>query len=179
MNHRSIARMFLALVAGLTIGSSAAQQAGGASAAVSPPPLPPTPIPAVARWDLSIDGHTLATFNDLVVISSTATLPASPPTGVSALVITPHTCTVALRRQVTRGVDLAAWHDLVIIGDLGSARKSFSLVAYDMRGMPLVRYHVTDGYPSKLEIDGLKSGANEVLFENVTFTCEFLQRVSP
>jgi len=178
MNHRSIARMFFALVAGLTIGTSAAQQAGGASAAVSPPPLPPTPIPAVARWDLSIDGHTLATFNDLVVISSVATIPAEPPPALSPVILAPHVCTVAMRRQLTRNIEISAWHELVILGDVAAARKSFSLTAYDLRGTPLVRYHVTDGYPSKLEVDGLKAGASEVLFENVTFTCEFVQRVS-
>ena len=175
MNRLSIARMFLALVAGFAIGTSAAQQAGSVSAVLPPPPAP---IPAVSRWDLTIDGFTMAIFSDLVVISSVATIPAGPPPPLETVAPNPHTCTIALRRQLTRNIELAAWHELVILGDVAAARRSFSLTAYDLRGMPMVRYHVTDGYPTKLEVEGLKAGASEVLFENVTFACEFVQRVS-
>jgi len=175
MKRLTIARMFLALAAGLTIGSSAAQQASGVSAVLPPPPVP---IPAVSRWDLTIDGFTLAIFNDLVVISSVATIPAEPPPILETVTPNPHTCAISLRRQLTRNIELAAWHELVILGDVAAAKKSFSLTAYDPRGFAMVRYHVTDGYPTKLEVEGLKAGVAEVLYENVTFACEFVQRVS-
>ena len=173
MYHRSIARMFLALVAGLTIGSSAAQQA---SVSAVLPPLP-MPIPALARWEMAIDGVAVASFTDLVVISSVAAPLPEGPVGVSALVIPPHVCTVALRRQLTRNIEISSWHELVVFGDPGM-RKSFSLTGHDALGRPQVRYYVTDGYPIKHEIDGLRAGASEVPYENVTFTCEFIQRVS-
>ena len=85
---------------------------------------------------------------------------------------------VVLRRAMTRNIELAVWHELVILGDVASARKNCSLVMYDSRGQPVARYHLTDAWPQKLEIGALKAGGSEVLMETVTMAAEFIQRVS-
>jgi hypothetical protein len=85
--------------------------------------------------------------------------------------------TVTLKRGMTRNIELAAWHELVILGDV-AARKNVTLTMYDVTGDPVVRYHLTNAWPSKLEIGALKAGASSVLTETVTLVAEFIQRVS-
>jgi hypothetical protein len=137
--------------------------------ALSPAALsaPRTDALSAARFELTIDGHSMAVFGELVSISSVATLGSSqaPPT-------------VVLRRPMTRNIEMAAWHELVSLGDVAAARKSFSLTAFNADGVPVARWHMTDGFPSKLEVGTLKAGASEVLMETVTMTCEFIQRIS-
>jgi phage tail-like protein len=130
---------------------------------------PESPI-AASRFGISIDGVQIATFSELQGITSAVT-----PVGTS----TGRAMTVVLRRPVGSGMEMNAWHELVILGDVAAARKSASLVMYDIKGDPVVRYHLTDAWPSKIEVGSLKSGNSEVLMETVTLTCEFIQRVSP
>ena len=79
---------------------------------------------------------------------------------------------------MTRNIEMAAWHELVILGDVAAARKNVSIIAYGADGKPVARYHLTAAWPSKIEIGALKAGASEVLIETVTMTCEFMQRVA-
>ena len=149
----------LALVSTLGAPSTAAAQVGGGN----------EPLTA-ARFDLSIDGHTLGIFSSLESITSevlptTKRLPGkrTPPT-------------VTLTRGMTRNIEMAAWHELVILGPQ-SARRSLSLTGFNSEGDPVMRYHLTDAWPSKVEIGALKAGASEVLMETVTIVAEFIQRV--
>jgi phage tail-like protein len=105
-------------------------------------------------------------------------LPDAPTSSLNTVGTPNGTQTLTFRRAMTRNIEIAAWHELVKLGDVAAARKSFSITAYDAAGTPVARYHVTDGFPSKLEVTTLKAGASEVLMETVTFTCEFIQRVS-
>ena len=150
----AFAAFLLLAVAVPTSAQVAGAGRGGGSAALT-----------AARFELTIDGHSLATFSELVAISSTAT-----PAGIKP--------TVTLRRAMTRNIEIAAWHELVILGDVAAARKSVSMTIYAADGNPVARYHLTDAWPAKLEITTLKAGASEVLMETVTLTCEFIQRVS-
>ena len=74
--------------------------------------------------------------------------------------------------------ELAAWHELVILGDIAAARKNVSLTMYDSTGDPVARYHLTNAWPSKLEIGALQAGGSQVVFETVTLSAELIQRVS-
>ena len=168
---RVAARNAFALLAALFMTLAAVDRTAAAPASTSPL--------TAARFELTLDGHSLAVFSELVGISSTATLPPSSPGDVIVTLPTATgTPTVTLRRPMTRNIEMAAWHELVILGDVAAARKSVSLTAYDAGGRPVARYHLTDAWPSKLEVTTLKAGASEVLMETVTMTCEFIQRVS-
>lgn len=162
-------RSFLALCFGLLVALS--------PSAVSAPARADSL--AAARFELTIDGHSMAVFSELVSISSSVTL-VPPPTGEVIIrhLPVPTPATIVLRRPMTRNIEMAAWHELVILGDVAAARKSFTLTAYNSEGQAVARYHATDGFPSKLEVSSLKAGASEVLMETVTMTCEFLQRIS-
>ncbi len=143
---------------------------------------PPDDLTA-ARFELTIDGHSIAVFSELVGISSSVQTEGLLVTKRKGTVLkklpgkrTPPT--VTLRRGMTRNIELAAWHELVILGDVAAARKNVSLTMYNTKGDPVVRYHLTNAWPAKLEIGALKAGASSVLTETVTLVSEFMQRVS-
>lgn len=135
---------------------------------------PATDAMTAVRFELTIDGHSLATFTDLVGISSTVTLPATDPTTAGVY----GTFAVVLRRPMTRNIEMAAWHELVILGDVVAARRSASLTAYNTKGEPVARYHLTDAWPQKVEVTTLRVGTSDVLMETITMHCVFFQRVS-
>ena len=85
---------------------------------------------------------------------------------------------MTLKRGMNKNIELAAWHELVVLGDVAAARKSCSLTMYNTKGEPVAKYHLTDAWPSKIEIGALKAGASEVLMETVTIVCERIQRMS-
>jgi len=135
-----------------------------------------------ARFELTIDGHSLAVFSELVGISSSVDiehirLDTNRKHKLKKLPGKRTPPTVTLKRGMTRNIELAAWHELVILGDV-AARKNVTLTMYDVTGDPVVRYHLTNAWPSKLEIGALKAGASSVLLETVTLVAEFIQRVS-
>ncbi len=85
---------------------------------------------------------------------------------------------MTLKRGMTKNIEMAAWHELVVLGDVAAARKSCSLTMFNTKGEPVARYHLTEAWPAKIEIGALKAGASEVLMETVTIVCEHIQRVS-
>ena len=135
-----------------------------------------------ARFELTVDGHSLAVFSELVGISSEVDIEdvRVDPKRKHKLRKLPGKRTpptVTLKRGMTRNIELAAWHELVILGNV-AARKNVTLTMYDVTGDPVVRYHLTNAWPAKLEIGALKAGASSVLMETVTLSAEFIQRVS-
>jgi phage tail-like protein len=136
-----------------------------------------------ARFELSIDGHSLAQFSELSGISSAIDVVDFIQSDAKENILkklpgkrTPPT--VTLKRGMTKNIEMAAWHELVVLGDVAAARKSCSLTMFNTKGEPVARYHLTEAWPSKIEIGALKAGASEVLMETVTIVCEFIQRVS-
>jgi len=137
-----------------------------------------------ARFEISIDGASIGAFSELAGIASgidaedvdyvnrdgtvTVKLPdkRDPPT-------------VTLKRGMTRSLEMSAWHELVVLGDVAAARKNVTLTMFNAAGEPVARYHLENAWPAKLEIGGLKAGASSVLIETVTLACDHLQRVSP
>jgi phage tail-like protein len=85
--------------------------------------------------------------------------------------------TVTLRRGHTSDMNLWTWHVAALV-DPVAARKSASLVMYDLEGKPVARYYLENAWPAKIEIGSLKAGASEVLMETVTIVCEHIDRVS-
>lgn len=56
-----------------------------------------------------------------------------------------------------------AWHESVRAGDIAVAQKNCTLTLYNTEGKPVAQYHLEKAWPSKIEIAGLKVGANEML----------------
>jgi phage tail-like protein len=133
------------------------------------------------RFELTIDGHSLGVFSELVGISSAVevaeAIAASPTETILKKLPGKRTPpTVTLKRGMTRNIEMAAWHELVILGDIAAARKSCSLTMFNAKGDPVARYHLTDAWPQKIEVT--MADRSGVLMETVTMTCDFMQRVS-
>src|SRR4051812_22643606 len=136
-----------------------------------------------ARFSITIDGYEIASFSELQGIT-TEVEPVSFMESSDKEVILKQLPgkavpgKVVLKRGKNQSMELWAWHESVLQGNMVAARKSCSLVMYNFDGAPVARYHLENAWPSKLEVGALKAGASEVLMETVTIVCESIQRVS-
>jgi phage tail-like protein len=147
-------------------------------------PSQPNDALTAARFSVTIDGYEIASFSELAGIT-TEVKPVDFLESSDKEVIfkklpgTRLPPTIILKRGKNAGMELWAWHEAVLNGDIVAARKSASLVMYNTDGKPVARYHMENAWPAKIEIGALKAGASEVLMETVTIVCEQLQRVAP
>ena len=136
-----------------------------------------------ARFSITIDGYEIASFSELQGIT-TEVEPVDFLESTDKEVIFKKLPgkikppTVVLSRGKNSSMELWAWHEAVLQGNIVAARKSCSLIMYNYDGAPVARYHLMHAWPSKLEVSALKAGASEVLMEKVTIVCENIQRVS-
>ena len=146
-------------------------------------PEQPNDALTAARFSITIDGYEIAAFSELQGIT-TEVEPVDFMESTDKEVIIKKLpgrykpCTVVLKRGKNQSMELWAWHEAVLQGNIVAARKSCSLVMYNYDGAPVARYHLEHAWPSKLEVGALKAGASEVLMETVTIVCEKIQRVS-
>ena len=148
------------------------------------PPTPPNDTLAVTRFLISIDGSEIATFSELVGITTEVEpvdyLESADREAVSKKALgRVKPPTIVLRRGQTAGMELWAWHEAVVSGNVAVARKNCSLTMFNVQGKPVARFFLANAWPSKLEISALKAGASSTLLETLTLVCERLQRVSP
>ena len=97
-----------------------------------------------ARFGISIDGVQIGVFAQLV---SEADLGA----GATGQAIT-------LSGGRTQGMEMAAWHELVILGDVAAAKKNATIVMYDSSGSPVKRYYLENAWPTKVALDTTERG---------------------
>ncbi len=137
-----------------------------------------------ARFSLTIDGVEIAQFSELQGITTEVEpveLMESTDKEIVLKKLPGKTkpATIILKRGKNSSMELWAWHEAVLMGNIVAARKSCSLIMYNTDGKPVARYHMEHAWPAKIEIGALKAGASEVLMETVTIVCESLQRVAP
>ena len=130
---------------------------------------------APARFTLTVDGVEIATFSDLVAITSEATPDDLAGTLLKKLPGKRKPPTITLRRGMTADLQVDAWHEAGVDGRPSDARKSASLVMFDATGKPVARYHLENAWPAKIEITTIAAGASNVLLETVTLSCDRLQ----
>ena len=135
-----------------------------------------------ARFELTIDGHSVAVFAELQGISSGIDVVDYVPGGDRDLRLrVPKSWaapTVTLKRGLTRSMEMSAWHEQVLSGNPLLAARDTTIVMYDVQGDPVARWYLENAWPSKVEIGGLKADGGQVLMETVTMTCESLQRIA-
>lgn len=146
--------------------------------------LSPNDALTASRFSVTIDGYEIASFSELNGITSEVK-PVELMESTDKEVILKkmpgkvEPCTLVLSRGKKAGMELWAWHEAVIMGDIMAARKSCSLVMYSSDGTAVARYHLEHAWPSKMEIGALRAGSSEALVEKVTIVCERIQRVAP
>jgi hypothetical protein len=126
----------LALDSGVTLH---AQQGGGALQAQ---------VLTRARFALIVGGVEIASFTRF---DSTV-----DPASASARIIT-------LSGGQTYSPEMAAWHELVMVGDIAGARRNCTLVMYDASGSPVSTYNFTHAWPKKYTGVGLKQHLTEAV----------------
>ena len=98
---------------------------------------------AASRFGISVDGVQVGVFSKL-------TSEAGDATGAAKF--------ITLSGGRTQGIEMAAWHELVILGDVAAARKNATIVMYGTSGRPVRTYHLTNAWPSKLSLDSTQRG---------------------
>jgi phage tail-like protein len=136
-----------------------------------------------ARFSITIDGYEIASFSELQGITTSVEVVDYLSSSDKDLILKKlpgkrNPPTVVLKRGKNNSMELWGWHEAVLFGNMAQARKSCSLVMYNVEGKPVARYHLEHAWPAKIEIGSLKAGASEVLMESVTIVCEHIQRVS-
>jgi phage tail-like protein len=137
-----------------------------------------------ARFSITIDGSEIATFSELTGITTSVDVVDFIESSDKEVVMRKlpgkrNPPTVVLKRGKNNSMELWAWHEAVLQGNMAAARRSCSLVMYNVDGKPVALYHLEDAWPAKIEIGGQKAGARELLMESVTHTCTHIQRVAP
>jgi phage tail-like protein len=79
--------------------------------------------------------------------------------------------TVTLKRGLDGDNTIWAWHQMVLKG-LDGARQSCTLELIGADGKPKVSYWLSNAWPTKLDVGGMKAGASDTVIETVTFTCD-------
>jgi phage tail-like protein len=146
-------------------------------------PNQPNDAITAARFSITIDGYEIASFSELQGIT-TEVEPVELMESTDNEIILKKLpgkakpATLVLKRGKNSSMELWAWHEAVLMGDIVAARKSCSLVMYSTDGKPVARYHLEHAWPAKLEVGALKAGSSEVLMETVTIVSERIQRVA-
>ena len=83
---------------------------------------------------------------------------------------------ITLDRRIDSAKDLWEWRKQVIDGDVDSARRNGSIVAYDSMGAEVARWNFEGGWPSKWKGADFDASANDVATESVTIPHEGLVR---
>jgi phage tail-like protein len=179
--REGLSRRALLNTAGAVGGTvlAASMLSGGAASAQT------TTAPVTAsRYALLVDGQEIATFTELAGIVAEVDptdywqTSASGPT-ISKLPGKQKPETIVLKRGMTGSLELWSWHQAVRVGQVAAARRNCSLVMYSPAGKPVVKYFLSNAWPSKIEMSTLKAGGSDVLMETVTLVAENLQRVAP
>ena len=142
------------------------------------------PALTINRFVITINGSTIATFQELVGITM-ETEPADyyessdKEVVISRLPGKIKPPTITLKHGMTGSMELWAWHQAVRQGFMATARRTAFLTAYNSEGRPVAKWVLENAWPTKLEIGTLKSGTTQVLTESVTLVSEYMQRVAP
>ena len=96
-----------------------------------------------ARFAISVDGVQIGVFAKL-------TSEADLATGTGRA--------ITLTGGRTQAAEMAAWHELVILGDVAAARKSAVIVMYDSSGTAVKTYHLENAWPAKVLFETSERG---------------------
>ncbi len=146
--------------------------------------LPSLPNDAIggANFALECDGIEISQFQEVTGISQereVTTVKENGPDGqllIKQLPGPPKPPTITLKRAANMDKAIADWYEEART-KIGSARRNGSVIAYDFEYNEVARWNFLAGWPSKLEITGLKAAANEPAIETLTITAEYIERV--
>ena len=84
---------------------------------------------------------------------------------------------ITLKRGVTTNQDIYQWRQMIIDGQIGTARSGGSIKLYDQAGTLVGQWDIDAAWPSKLSVSGLSSESSSVVVEELTIVHEGIRRV--
>jgi phage tail-like protein len=135
-----------------------------------------------SHFALETDGIQLSQFQEVTGITQereVTTIKENGPDGmlyIKQMPGPPKPPTITLKRAANMDKSMADWYEEAKT-KIGSARRNGSITCYDFEGSEVARWNFYFGWPSKLEVTGLKAAANEAAIETVTITAESIERV--
>ena len=147
--------------------------------------LPNLPSDALAAYTFSIeiDRTEIAQFSEVSGLASEVDvieLKENNPLGQIVIKKMPGAlkpATLTLKRAKNASQELWKWHEAVMQGKLGDARRNGSVVMKSFDGSEVARYNFNNAWVSKISASTLKAGSNEVLMEEVSIVTESIERV--
>jgi phage tail-like protein len=139
------------------------------------------PITA-ARFSLTVDGETIASFSELngikTEIKSTEFVESSE-NGLIQMNIpaNPVMAEISFKRGQTADNKMWLWHEAARAGQMAAARKSATLYMFDAAGEVVAKYNLENAWPAKIELAGLRAGSADVLTETIVLKCDHCQRI--
>jgi len=150
-----------------------------------PKGLPNLPSDALAAYTfaIEIDRTEIAQFSEVSGLASEVDvieLKENTPDGKLVIHKAPGAvkpATLTLKRAKNASQELWKWHESVMQGKLGDARRNGSVVLKSFDGSEVARYNFNNAWVSKISASTLKAGSNEVLMEEVSIVTENIERV--
>ena len=150
-----------------------------------PAGVPSLPLDTLVaqRFLIQVDGTNIASFQEVSGITSeieVVELKANDMFGkpiLKKMIGAKKPPTITLKRAADASNDLWSWHKAALDGDIINARKNGSIVQLDFIYGEVARYNFYDAWVSKLTASGMKAGDNTPALEEVTITCEKIERV--
>ena len=143
-------------------------------------PSMPNDAISAARFSITVDGYEIAQFSELTGITTEVEVIDFMENGSSGANILKKLPgkrkppTITLRRGKNTSMELWAWHESVVHGDIvGATQERIHRASRTATtAAPVCARHFHDGWPAKIAISPLKAGSSEVLMEEVTIVCE-------
>jgi hypothetical protein len=120
---------------------------------------------SAGHFALALDGHEVAVFEDVQGLAA-----ALQPNRMRPI-------TLVLKRGRSSSMEMWAWHEAVMTGDIGAARRGCDVFLCG-ENSPVMHYHLENAWPRIEGAGALKPNGGEVAMETVTIICERIQRVS-
>jgi phage tail-like protein len=86
---------------------------------------------------------------------------------------------VTLKRGLTTGTELFDWHNLVMQGNITRGNVSIVVLDESRAKQGVLRYNLTNAWPSKYMAPDFKANANEIAIESIEITHEGVVKVLP
>ncbi|KWV30348.1 phage tail protein [Micromonospora rifamycinica] len=141
-----------------------------------------TQIISAAVFRLEVPGMSAINFAELVGISSEVENAEYMAAGTTGPIFSRHfgrtkPPTVTLKRGLDLNGDLWLWHQKVR-NLMYDAYRDCALKLYgpgdDLNGDARLTYMMTNAWPSRVEVSGVKAGATDIVYQTVTLMCDDL-----
>jgi phage tail-like protein len=86
---------------------------------------------------------------------------------------------ITLERGYTDNMDIYAWRDLIVNGEVDKNRKNCTLLMYNQKDEPVAKWELFDCWPSELSGPDMDATSNDVAVEKLVLACERIERKKP